>query len=47
MIDKRPQSFEDVNISFSKKSIEQIDRLVEDGILYVKDVAGVNFYKLS
>ena len=47
MIDKRPQSFEDVNISFSKKSIEQIDRLVEEGILYVKGVAGVNFYKLS
>ncbi len=47
MIDKRPQSFEDVNISFSKKSIDQIDRLVEEGILYVKDVAGVNFYKLS
>jgi len=47
MIDKRPQSFEDVNISFSKKSIEQIDRLVEDKILYVKGVAGVNFYKLS
>jgi wyosine [tRNA(Phe)-imidazoG37] synthetase (radical SAM superfamily) len=47
MIDKRPQSFDDVNISFSKTSIEQIDRLVEEGILYVKDVAGVNFYKLS
>lgn len=47
MIDKRPQSFEDVNISFSKTSIDHIDRLVEDGILYVKDVAGVKFYKLS
>lgn len=47
MIDKRPQSFDDVKISFSTKSIKLIDRLVEEGILYIKDVAGVNFYKLS
>jgi len=47
MIDKRPQSFEDVNISFSKKSKDEIDRLVEEGFLCVKDVAGVKFYKLS
>ncbi len=47
MIDKRPQSFEDVKISFSEQSIKQIDKLVDEGILHVKDVAGVNFYKLS
>jgi len=47
MIDKRPQSFDDVNISFSKRSIKLLDELVEVGNLYIKDVAGVNFYKLT
>jgi len=47
MIDKRPQSFEDVKVSFSTQSIELLKTLVEDGSLHVKDVAGVNFYKLS
>lgn len=47
MIDKRPQSLEDVQISFSKQSIELLNGLVKDGFLYTKDVAGVNFYKLS
>jgi wyosine [tRNA(Phe)-imidazoG37] synthetase (radical SAM superfamily) len=47
MIDKRPQSFDDVKISFSKRSIELLNELVNDGSLYVKGVAGVNFYKLS
>ncbi len=47
MIDKRPQSFDDVNISFSKRSKELLNQLVEDDFLCVKDVAGVNFYKLS
>jgi wyosine [tRNA(Phe)-imidazoG37] synthetase (radical SAM superfamily) len=47
MIDRRPQSFDDVSISFSTKSKELINRLVKEGILYAKNVAGVNFYKLS
>ena len=47
MIDKRPQSFDDVNISFSKQSIDLLNELIKEGSLYVKDVAGVNFYKLS
>lgn len=47
MIDKRPQSFDDVNISFSKSSKEFINELIEDGFLHIKEVAGVNFYKLS
>lgn len=47
LIDKRPQSFDDVNISFSKSSIELLNELVKDGFLREKDVAGVNFYKLS
>lgn len=47
LIDKRPQSFDDVNISFSKSSIELLNELVKEGFLREKDVAGVNFYKLS
>ena len=47
MIDKRPQSFDDVKISFSQESIKRLNSLVEADFLHVKDVAGVNFYKLS
>lgn len=47
MIDKRPQSFDDVTMSFSAKSIKLVNRLVGEGSLYVKSVAGVNFYKLA
>ena len=47
MIDKRPQSFEDVKVSFSDASINLIEELLKDEILQVKCVAGVNFYKLS
>ncbi len=47
MIDKRPQSFDDVKISFSQESIKRLNSLVEANFLHVKDVAGVNFYKLS
>ena len=47
MIDKRPQSFEDVKVSFSDSSIKLIKELIKDEILEVKCVAGVNFYKLS
>jgi len=46
MIDKRPQSFEDVKVSFSDSSIKLIKELISDKILQVKCVAGVNFYKL-
>ncbi|WP_024954722.1 radical SAM protein [Sulfurospirillum arcachonense] len=47
MIDKRPQSFDDVHISFSTKSIQILEQLVEENFLHVKSVAGVNFYKLK
>ncbi len=47
MIDKRPQSFDDVDISFSKESKELLNELIKDGFLYMEGVAGVNFYKLS
>jgi len=47
MLDKRPQSFDDVNISFSEQSKEILIELIDGGILYVKEVAGVNFYKLK
>ena len=47
MIDKRPQSFDDVNISFSKESKELLNELIKDGFLHIEGVAGVNFYKLA
>ncbi len=47
MIDKRPQSFDDVKISFSDHSISTLKELVNEGNIHVKTVAGVKFYKLS
>ncbi|MBL0703155.1 MAG: radical SAM protein, partial [Sulfurospirillum sp.] len=47
IIAKRPQSFDDVNVSFSDKSIVHIKELVKKDFLHVRAVAGVNFYSLS
>ena len=47
MIEKRPQSFDDVRVTFSKKSIEHLNQLLKEDSLHVEAVAGVNFYKLS
>lgn len=47
MIDKRPQSFDDVRISFSDSSKALLKELLEENLLKVVNVAGVNFYKLQ
>lgn len=47
MIDKRPQSFDDVNVSFSQKSKNILEQLVKDNVLYIKKVASISFYKLK
>jgi len=46
MLGKRPQSFEDVSICFSKESILLLENLVKENIVYIASVAGVNFYKV-
>ena len=45
LLDKRPQSFEDVRVVFAQKSLKNLEELRNDNLVYVKDIAGVNFYK--
>jgi wyosine [tRNA(Phe)-imidazoG37] synthetase (radical SAM superfamily) len=45
LLDKRPQSFDDVKISFSQNSIELLERMITENLVYVRSVAGVRFYK--
>jgi wyosine [tRNA(Phe)-imidazoG37] synthetase (radical SAM superfamily) len=47
MIDKRPQSFDDVHVSFSVNSKKLLNELIDEGLLQIVNVAGVNFYKLQ
>jgi wyosine [tRNA(Phe)-imidazoG37] synthetase (radical SAM superfamily) len=45
MLDKRPQSFDDVELSFSSSSKKILNELLEANLIKVVNVAGVNFYK--
>lgn len=44
LMKRRPQSFEDVRLCFSDASLGSLKALVEENILSVKKIAGVNFY---
>ncbi|MFB1007579.1 MAG: radical SAM protein [Sulfurospirillum sp.] len=46
LLARRPQSFEDIALCFDEKSLENLTHLVEAKRLYVKNIAGVNFYKV-
>jgi len=46
LLSRRPQSFEDIALCFDAKSLEHLTSLVEAKRLYVKNIAGVNFYKV-
>lgn len=45
LLDKRPQSFDDVKISFSPNSIEVLESMITENLVHVRSVAGVSFYK--
>lgn len=47
LLSKRPQSFEDVRVSFSPKSKKILQSLLDKNILYVKKIAGSSFYKIK
>jgi wyosine [tRNA(Phe)-imidazoG37] synthetase (radical SAM superfamily) len=47
LVSKRPQSFDDVRISFSDSSKVILETLLEKEVLHVKEIAGVNFYELQ
>lgn len=44
MMERRPQSFEDVEHTFDEQSLENLEQLLKKQLLHVKKVAGVNFY---
>ncbi len=44
LLKRRPQSFEDIKLCFDAQSQHIIDVLLEEKILHVKKIAGVNFY---
>jgi len=45
MLDKRPQSYDDVKVSFTDKSVNLLNSLIDENFVYSKSVAGVKFYK--
>ncbi len=44
LLQRRPQSFEDVQFSFDKRSKDTLSKLVANKDVSIKAVAGVNFY---
>lgn len=46
LLKRRPQSFEDIALCFDEQSLENLNRLVEEKRLHVKNIAGVGFYKV-
>ncbi|WP_333803194.1 radical SAM protein [Sulfurospirillum sp.] len=46
LLKRRPQSFEDIALCFDEQSLENLNSLVEEKCLYVKNIAGVDFYKV-
>lgn len=47
LLSKRPQSFEDVRVSFTPKSQKKLEVLMQKNLVHVKEIAGVGFYKIK
>ncbi|AFL67667.1 radical SAM protein [Sulfurospirillum barnesii] len=46
LLKRRPQSFEDIQLCFDEESLIFLKDLVDKKVLHVKNIAGVNFYKV-
>ena len=46
MLERRPQTMANVEENFSEHSKQILNSLLQDGVVYQTDVAGVKFYKL-
>ena len=46
LLKRRPQSFEDIALCFDEQSLQNLQDLVAQNVLHVKNIAGVNFYKV-
>ncbi|WP_263832126.1 radical SAM protein [Sulfurospirillum oryzae] len=44
LLKRRPQSFEDIALCFDEQSLENLQHLVDENVLHVKHIAGVDFY---
>ena len=44
LLDRRPQSFEDIALCFDEQSLKSLQELVTEKRLYIKNIAGVDFY---
>ena len=44
LLDRRPQSFEDIALCFDEQSLKSLYELVTEKRLYIKNIAGVDFY---
>lgn len=47
LLKRRPQSFEDIALCFDEQSLKNLNHLVDENALHVKNIAGVNFYKVT
>lgn len=47
LLKRRPQSFEDIRLCFDEESLKHLENLLRLKRLYVKKIAGVDFYKVS
>ncbi|NCD12383.1 MAG: radical SAM protein [Epsilonproteobacteria bacterium] len=47
LLKRRPQSFEDIALCFDEESLKNLNALIDENVLHVKNIAGVNFYKVS
>lgn len=47
LLKRRPQSFEDIALCFDEQSLQNLQDLVAQNVLHVKNIAGVNFYKVE
>lgn len=46
LLKRRPQSFEDIALCFDEQSLESLQHLIVEKRLHVKNIAGVDFYKV-
>lgn len=44
LLKRRPQSFEDIELCFDERSLSNLEKLLDAKKLYVKKIAGVDFY---
>jgi wyosine [tRNA(Phe)-imidazoG37] synthetase (radical SAM superfamily) len=47
LLKRRPQSFEDIRLCFDDVSLQHLEALLEKKRLFVKKIAGVDFYKVN